>query len=398
MGQTVAGHNGAHMDQTVPLVPLFSPRRALVTEFSQWSVTWNRSHTNPRAPTLSSTRTPETTATETQAAAWLIRLEADTSPETLAQWREWLNEDTRGHALYVRIASGWRKTELLKSLRPLDGRVDPDLLATFPGLQPTLPARPPGFRPSALHVTFAAAIAMVTMVLSTWFHVPNAEHVMRRTELGGFSRTVLPDGTTVLLNTNTEIQVRFNRRVREVILTHGEALFTVAHAEGRPFEVAAGGTSVRAIGTSFVVRRVAPTSVEILVSRGRVSVAPNSATPPLMLAAGDDTTVDASGRLATVRADSSEIDRRLAWTRGQIWLNETTLADAIAEFNRYNSRTFVIADPALASLRVGGAFAATDPKAFVAALERVFGIRALSGRDAAGAQTIMLVGPGSLAD
>jgi transmembrane sensor len=96
-----------------------------------------------------------------------------------------------------------------------------------------------------------------------------------------------------------------------------------------------------------------------------------------------------------VRPDASDIDRRLAWTRGQIWLNETTLTDAITEFNRYNSRRFVIADPSLATLRVGGSFATTDPKAFVAALERVFGIRALSVQDSAGVQTIRLIGPGT---
>jgi len=342
---------------------------------------------------LSSSRTPETIATETQAAAWLIRLEGHTSPETLAQWRKWLTEDARRHVAYVRIERGWRRTECLKSLRPLDGTVDPNVLETFPGMQPCQPAPPAEFRPSAVRMTFVAAVALATMVLATWFHVPKAEHVMRRTELGGFSRTVLPDGSTALLNTNTEIQVHYNRSVRQVILTRGEALFTVAHAEGRPFEVAAGETSVRAIGTSFVVRRVEPTNVEILVSRGRVSVAPGSAIPPLMLTAGDEAKVDARGQVATARADASEIDRRLAWTRGQIWLNETTLADAIAEFNRYNSRKFVVADPALAALRVGGSFATTDPKAFVAALERVFGIRALSSQDSAGPQTIRLIGP-----
>jgi len=339
---------------------------------------------------LSSSPTPET---ETQAAAWLIRLEADTSPETLAQWHDWLTEDTRHHAVYVRIESGWRQTECLKSLRPLDGAVDPDVLTTFPGLQPRLPQPPDDFRPSAMRVTFAATVAIATMVLATWFHAPKPERGIRRTELGGFARTMLPDGSTVLLNTNSEIQVRFNRSRRDVTLTRGEALFTVVHAEGRPFEVAVGGTSVRAIGTSFLVRRVEPESVEILVSRGRVSVAPNSVTPPLMLTAGDDTTVAARGQVATGRVDVSDIERRLAWTRGQIWLNETTLADAIAEFNRYNSRKFVLADPALATLRVGGSFAATDPKAFVAALERVFGIRALSIQDTAGAQIISLMGP-----
>jgi transmembrane sensor len=380
------------MDQTVPLVSMFPAQSGPVTEFSQWSVTWKGATQNLEL-NLSSSRTPQTTATETQAAAWLIRLEDDTSPETLAHWRDWLREDTRRHAVYVRIESGWRHTGCLESLRPLDGRVDPDVLTTFPGLHRSTPSPPAKFRPSLARVIFAAAVVVATMVLATRFHIPRAEHVMRRTELGGFSRTVLPDGSTVLLNTNTEIQVHFNRNIREVILTRGEALFTVAHAEGRPFEVAAGGASVRAIGTSFVVRRVDSTRVEILVSRGRVSVAPDTATPALMLTSGDDTTIDARGRITTVRADAAEIDRRLAWTRGQIWLNETTLADAIAEFNRYNSRKFVNADPAVATLRVGGSFAATDPKAFVAALERVFGIRALSVQDSAGAQTIQLIGP-----
>jgi len=343
---------------------------------------------------LSPSRIPESKATETQAAAWLIRLENDTSPETLAQWREWLGDDTRRHAVYVRIENGWRKTGCLKSLRPLDGAVDADVLTKFPGLRPCTPPPAPAFRPSALRVMVAGAVAVITMVLATCFHLVKAEHVTHRTELGGFSRTVLPDGSTALLNTNTEIQVHFNRSIREIILVRGEALFTVAHAEGRPFEVAAGRTSVRAIGTSFLVRRVDPSSVEILVSRGRVSVAPGSARPPLMLAAGDDTTVDAHGRITTVDVEASDIDRRLAWTKGQIWLNETTLAEAIAQFNRYNSRKFVLADPALGTLRVGGSFATTDPKAFVAALERVFGIRALSDQDAAGGQTIRLIGPG----
>jgi len=342
---------------------------------------------------LPESRIPDSTATETQAAEWLVRLEADTSPATLAQYHEWLSEDTRHRAAYVRVENGWRRTDCLKALRPLDGAVDADVLTTFPGLEPRSPAKAAAFRPSVARVTLAATVAIAAMVLVTWFHVPEPEHGIRRTELGGFERTVLPDGTAVLLNTNTEIRVRFTRRVREVVLARGEALFTVAHAEGRPFEVAAGDTSVRAIGTSFVVRRVDPKSVEVLVARGRVSVAPGSAALPLVLIAGDDTTVGARGQATMSRLDRNAIDHRLAWTRGQIWLNETTLADAIAEFNRYNSRKFVLADPALATLHVGGSFTTTDPEAFVAALERVFGIHALSTQGTVEPQTIRLVGP-----
>ena len=74
-------------------------------------------------------------------------------------------------------------------------------------------------------------------------------------------------------------------------------------------------------------------------------------------------------------------------------MKEAALPEAVAEFNRYNNRKFVLADPQLATLRVGGSFAATDPKAFVAALERVFGIQAVASQDDSGAPVIRLTGP-----
>jgi transmembrane sensor len=341
-------------------------------------------------------RPSEAPDTATQAAAWLVRLEADVSAATQAQWRQWLGEDTRHHAAYVRIEAGWRQTDCLKRLGPLDGTVDVDVLATFPGLQ--LPARPRhAFRPKFTHVAFAAVaalVAVVTLMLALRWYTPTG---LRRTDLGGFERTTLPDGSTVLLNTNTEIQVRFSRTRREVVLTRGEALFTVAQVQDRPFAVVAGHVAVNALGTAFAVRLLADARAEIVVARGRVAVTPGSTAPRLMLSAGDTATIDAQGRAATDRIDANDLDHRLAWTRGQIWLNEATLATAVTEFNRYNSRKFVLVDPSLATLRVGGSFAATDPTAFIEALERVFGIRALSVQDSSGAAVIGLAAPVSAA-
>jgi transmembrane sensor len=74
-------------------------------------------------------------------------------------------------------------------------------------------------------------------------------------------------------------------------------------------------------------------------------------------------------------------------------LQESTLTEAIAEFNRYNSHQFILDDPSLAGLRLGGSFSATDPTAFVAALGRVFAIHAVPEIDAHGKRIIRLVGP-----
>jgi len=67
--------------------------------------------------------------------------------------------------------------------------------------------------------------------------------------------------------------------------------------------------------------------------------------------------------------------RKLAWTQGRLWFDRVTLAEAIAEFNRYNRRQIVIEDPAIAGIRIGGALDATEVDSFVAALA-TFGIKA----------------------
>lgn len=82
-------------------------------------------------------RTPDTFENEAQAAAaWLVRLDADTSATTLALWVRWLSEDARRHVAYARVESSWRQMDCLRSMQPLDGTVNVDLLDTFPGVRP----------------------------------------------------------------------------------------------------------------------------------------------------------------------------------------------------------------------------------------------------------------------
>jgi len=229
-------------------------------------------------------------------------------------------------------------------------------------------------------VALAAATVASMATLGGWLIVMAPDRATHRTERGGFERVVLPDGSTALLNTNTEMRMRFSRESREIVLIRGEALFTVARDERRPFEVSVGDNAIRAIGTSFDVRLREPREIEVMVARGIVAIdrAPGSTTVSArsLLAAGDEALIDARGTARALHIGESAIGRRLAWTRGQIWLSQTTLADAIAEFNRYNSRQLVLGEPTLATLRVGGSFTTTDPTAFLAALERIFGIQA----------------------
>jgi len=220
-----------------------------------------------------------------------------------------------------------------------------------------------------------------------WLLVARSGWETYQTEFGGFQRVALADGSTAMLNTDSRIRVKLSANRREIRLEKGEALFTVAHDTRRPFDVTAADTVVRAVGTAFSVRLRDQRQVDVLVTEGRVAIDPsddsvNSKLPEPValptvstLTAGETVSVKAHRQLRVQKVADADVTRKLAWTQGRIWFDRVTLAEAVAEFNRYNRRQLMIDDPAIAGIHVGGAFEATDLDSFVAALH-AFGIDA----------------------
>jgi transmembrane sensor len=200
--------------------------------------------------------------------------------------------------------------------------------------------------------------------------------------VGGFQRVVLEDQSAIELNTDSEVHVAFTARLRKVELVRGEASFEVAHDTSRPFIVAAGDTAVRAVGTKFDVRRL-DGAVEVTVDEGRVAVGDLSLLEhksdlPAMsipqLTAGQSALANADG-VKLKELPKREMARKLAWQNQMLVFDGDTLSDVVAQFNRYNSRQLVIADPNLATLQIGGYFRPTNLDAFINVLQSDFDIR-----------------------
>jgi transmembrane sensor len=68
------------------------------------------------------------------------------------------------------------------------------------------------------------------------------------------------------------------------------------------------------------------------------------------------------------------VEQQLSWRQGYLSFDKTTLADAVAEFNRYNKRKIVIADPSIAAIRIGGHFRATNTAGFLRLISSDFAI------------------------
>ena len=328
---------------------------------------------------------PEDPADEIEelAAEWLVRREEGLPPEAARDFAAWQRADPRHAAAVARLERALGLMARMPEARDaLQAPVVPFPIsprAAFAPPSEPVPAPRRGLRAALAVAGLAAALALA---VATWWPRVGTPPPQRAyaTSAGGFERAVLEDGSVVELNGSSELRVDLRTAERRVTLVRGEAHFTVAPDPARPFVVAAGAVSVRAVGTAFNVR-LAAESVEVLVTEGRVALAgpvagPEPAAPAMVLAAHERLVVPAAAAAGRVRPTpvvervAPEVVRAaLAWQERRLVFAETPLREVVAQFNRRNRLQLVVADPVLAARPVGGTFAADNVEGFVRLLE-----------------------------
>jgi transmembrane sensor len=187
-----------------------------------------------------------------------------------------------------------------------------------------------------------------------------------QTSVGQRTTVTLPDHSVVTLDTDTILRVHDKPGERLVSLERGRAFFKVAHDPTRPFIVQAGGHRVRAIGTEFDVR-VGPRQFEVTLIQGRVKVETPSLFRPTattaQLAPGQRLEIEGS-RPELMRVD---LKSETTWHEGRLTFTRDTLADAVAEMNRYSDKKIVF-DGGVPQKSIIGVFRAGDVDSFAKAL------------------------------
>ena len=180
----------------------------------------------------------------------------------------------------------------------------------------------------------------------------------------------LPDGSSMQLDTATQLHVTVYRQRREVRLAHGEALFQVQAKQGQPFDVLSGPLTVTVVGTQFSVRNTVAHDgqLRVAVQHGQVRVA-GSQQDKVDLTAGQGVSSDAGGRLSDVA--SLAPGSVAPWRNGRVTFDNVPLGAALAEFERYGDTGLAVRDPAVARLRIGGSFSLTQLDRFAAALPQL---------------------------
>ncbi len=276
-----------------------------------------------------------------QAAVWFVRLSsAEVTEADRDDWRAWRvvnNEHERA----------WQRAELLSR--------------KFAGIPPqlgmaSLQATKPVHRRRALR---QLAVLFVVGVLGwTGYQQTKWSSEEYLTAIGEIRQITLTDGTRLTLNTASAVEVIFDSRQRTIELRAGEVLVETAAdpvSTHRPFSVETLQGRVTALGTRFTVRKQALIN-DVAVLEGAVEIQPAQAgAQTLRLAAGQAIRFGATHFDLLQSSDAGAA----AWARGSLLADNMPLCDFVAEVSRYRTGQ-LDCDPALADLRISGAFPLAD--------------------------------------
>ena len=309
---------------------------------------------------------------EQQAADWLVRRDAgDWAPHDQQALEAWLSASARHKVAFLRLESAWSEAGRLQAFAAgLPAGGPPPRALT------DAPARPGRWRHG-----IAATLAVLAIGSAAWggWQLTGREEAHYVSAVGQVQTVTLPDGSTATLSSDSQLDVQISRGERHIALTRGEAFFDVAHDTRRPFVVEAQGRRVAAVGTRFSVRRNLE-DVRVVVTEGKVRLdsglaADGRAQPVALLPAGSVATAGRNGVLVR-SVPVADAERYLEWRDGFLTFDDTSLADAAAEFNRFNTRKLELGDASVADLRVGGNFRWSNADGFVRLLEQGFPVRA----------------------
>nr|WP_277399727.1 FecR domain-containing protein [Pseudoxanthomonas sp. LH2527] len=304
-------------------------------------------------------------AIEATAAQWVARL--DRAPLTPAEDRElqdWLRGDPRSRGAFMRARALWSRPEAIL------------VVADAPAAEPTSSplhqdAALPRDRRRVRH--WLAALA-ASLLLSVFIFVTIPVPTAYATAKGEMRRIPLTDGSTLTLNTDSRVDLYEDNHRLLVKVRRGEVLVE-ATGDGGSLRVEVDGRYLDAGAAVFVVRKLPGKPTQVVVQNGEVAVPASGKGRELLAANTRASLIAASMDVQVSSLSADQMQRELAWREGKLAFRGETLAEAAAEFARYNDASIEIADARLAALPITGYFAANNPAGFSRAVAGVFGAK-----------------------
>lgn len=234
----------------------------------------------------------------------------------------------------------------------------------------------------------AAIWLLPVFVCATAFLLYNRQtsqaDILVATAVGEKASVVLPDGTKVQLNAESELRYNpsdFAGSERQINFK-GEAFFDVAKQHGNSFSVKGMDFDVRVLGTKFNVTAY-DKSTEVVVSleEGSVEFVNSKNNERMLMKPGDISLLDRITGSLKKQTETLVADN-MAWMRNELVFNQAQLPQVLDSLSRYYGVSFKIGFEAESHMSFTGVLPTNDLKEVLDIIESVYHVTAMmNGRE-----------------
>lgn len=292
----------------------------------------------------------------TEAAEWMDRL-SDGELNTLCRKRfiKWLDADVQHQQVFESMLATWQDPALEQSFEKLKKQQKRPMKKAFQwgaGL--------------ATACLLVATLTVMSPGRFTETQQPTVFIAQSPTE----NTHQLSDGSALQLQLSSEVVVNYSEQQRNLRIESGQAYFSVAKDEKRPFVVSVGDASVTAVSTEFNIDR-GTDQIDVTVYEGIVEVQAEQENFPILLKAGEKVRLT-RGRFGVVK--KVDVNNLIDWRSGWIEISNENLDYLIERLNRHSSTPIVLADPDLESREVAGRFRLNDTEQTLKLLSQMYAL------------------------
>jgi transmembrane sensor len=291
---------------------------------------------------------PDPDAVLQAAAGWHFRLRAAPRDQELqSSFENWMAQDPRHAEAWLLAQRGWS-------------------LAGETGAMNHAAAPAQTRRRTAAALALAACLALLLWPVATRYAADYSTATAQQREVA------LDDGSTLLLDADSAVDVRFDPVRRAVTLLRGEAYFEVASDAARPFTVRAGDLTVTVTGTAFSVG-MTDRQTSVALVHGAVKLQRDGGSEDMALRPGERVQIERSSGAVQVGAIDPAIIA--AWRNGRLAVQDVALGDVVAAIRRHHHGLILTPDEVLLGRKVTGVFDLQDASRALQALAGLYGAR-----------------------
>ena len=291
-----------------------------------------------------------------EAAHWFVKLQACDGPSAIQNdWQQWLGASPQNRSAWARVQTVQQRFGAVPG---------------FIGL-PTLTEAGRKRRRALQLVAAGAVVAPLS-----WWMAGSRPWVGWTADLatarGEIKPLTLPDGSRIVLDTDSAVDIAFDRSERKLILARGEIYIkTAVDPARRPFIVQTRHGLVQALGTEFVVQ-VDPQGSQVMVNEHAVRISPRGALhSAVQVDAGYGTTFSTHG---VARPEALPATVFAPWHQGSFMAMELPMGQLVDKLQAYRPGYLGI-DPALSGMKVSGVFPLAHTDRALSALENTYPVK-----------------------